>query len=246
MNLLCGCMGIIFVFNGQPEISAIFIFVAAIFDFLDGLAARSLKAHSPIGKDLDSLADMVSFGVLPGMILFNLSRSFSAGSILFGFSNFFTGHAGKEVNAYPIAFSFAALLIPVFSAIRLAKFNNDTRQTTSFIGLPTPANSLFIASLPLIFFYNSEADFFETLFMKLLENPYLFVLLCATLSYLMIAEIPMFSLKFKNLKWEENKFQFILILIAVILIPVLRFAAIPVLIILYLLLSIINTITIKK
>ncbi len=135
LNLLCGCCALLFSFDNLV-ISSYFVGIAVVFDFLDGFAARLFNAKSDIGKDLDSLADVVSFGVVPGMILFKLIETF-----------FVTGEYRND-NLFYIPF--IAFLIPLFSALRLAKFNNDERQTDAFIGLPTPANAILIASFPLI------------------------------------------------------------------------------------------------
>src|SRR5476651_291942 len=131
-NLFSGCVGIVFAFSGNPVFAAYCIFLAAIFDFFDGFASRVLQSFSGIGKDLDSLADMVSFGFLPAAIMYQL---------------FLQAPQIEGVSQY---LNFIAFLIPVFSALRLAKFNTDERQTEIFIGLPTPANAILIASLPFI------------------------------------------------------------------------------------------------
>ncbi len=135
LNLFSGCIGIILALQYRIDYAAYFIAVSALFDFLDGMAARVLHVKSEIGKELDSLADVVSFGVLPGIIVYQLMAASPN-----------TPEAGSVISI----FSLLALIIPVLSAVRLAKFNLDTRQTTSFIGLPVPANALFLGSLPLI------------------------------------------------------------------------------------------------
>ncbi len=131
-NLFSGCIGIVFAFQGNLVVAAYAIFLSSIFDFFDGLASRVLNSYSFIGKDLDSLADMVSFGVLPSVIMYELLLQ------------------APQIEGISHILNFVAFLLPVFSALRLAKFNNDTRQSGSFIGLPTPANAILIASLPLI------------------------------------------------------------------------------------------------
>ena len=163
MNLFSGCIACVMAFHANFEMALLFIVIGAVFDFFDGLAARLLHAYSNIGKDLDSLADDVSFGVAPALIVFSLF---------------------KEIN-YPDYLSFlanwlpyAAFLIAVFSALRLAKFNNDTRQTTSFIGLPVPANALFWASL--IAGCKPIASY----------HPLLTLALVCLLSWLLVSEIP--------------------------------------------------------
>lgn len=181
-NLFSGCVACVMAFKGNYPAAAIFIYMAAIFDFLDGFAARMLHAYSPMGKELDSLADCISFGMAPGLIMFSLLREACFPAFL------------DPIESYIPYFAF---LIPIFSALRLAKFNIDERQASSFIGLPTPANTIFIASfassLPL-FFYNHGVVLL------------LIIVLCC---YLLVSELPMFSLKIKSLKWKDNAVQYI-------------------------------------
>ena len=230
LNLFTGCVGIYIVFQGtyqsdstsdlyNLEFAAYLVFLAAIFDFLDGMLARLLRAYSEIGKQLDSLADMVSFGVLPGAIMFKLMQK----SLLIDPTTTLT-----QTEILP----FAAFIIIIFSALRLAKFNIDTRQTSTFIGLPTPANTILICSLPLIL----AADQFNLA--GFILNYYTLLFLSLLLSYMLVAEIPLFALKFKNLSWKDNSLRFIFILMAVALLFILKFAAIPVIIVLYVLLSV--------
>ena len=218
LNLFTGCVAIYIAFQGNLVLAAYLVGVAAVFDFLDGMLARLLHAYSEIGKQLDSLADMVSFGVLPGVIMFQLMRK--------------SAMADPDTSLYQAElFPFLAFIIIIFSALRLAKFNIDTRQTTLFIGLPTPANTLFVASLPLIL----AADQFNL--GRYFMNQYVLLGLTLVLSYLLVAEIPLFALKFKNLAWKDNATRFIFLLIAIPLLFLLKFAAIPVIIVLYVLLS---------
>lgn len=209
-------------FEGNLELAAWLVYVAAIFDFLDGLVARLLHAYSEIGKQLDSLADMVSFGVLPGVILFKLMQTAIR----------FSETASLEMmEIYP----FFGFIIVIFSALRLAKFNIDSRQTSSFIGVPTPANTLLISSLPLIL-----GDDHLSYLHPIILNPITLGILTVVMSYLLIAEIPLFALKFKNLRWQDNSVRFIFLLIALPLLFLLKFAAIPVIILIYILLSILK------
>lgn len=178
LNLFSGCLAVVMAFQGEPKLAFGFIMLSALFDFFDGLAARALDAHSPIGKDLDSLADDVSFGVAPAAMLFNLLLQIA------------TEEAWGGAKALLPYLSF---LIAVFSALRLAKFNNDTRQSTSFIGLPVPANALFWASLVLIFTNGSSlhpllANWAFPITLAIIALVFLF-------SWLLVSEIPMFSLK---------------------------------------------------
>lgn len=210
MNLFSGCIACVMAFHANFEMAMLFIVIGAVFDFFDGLAARLLHAYSNIGKDLDSLADDVSFGVAPALIVFSLF---------------------KEIN-YPDNLSFlanwlpyCAFLIAIFSALRLAKFNNDTRQTTSFIGLPVPANALFWASLVAGCYPIAS------------YHPLLTLALVCLFSWLLVSEIPMFSLKFKNLSWKENKIAFIFVIISAILLITLKIAGFAAVIVWYIILS---------
>jgi CDP-diacylglycerol--serine O-phosphatidyltransferase len=233
-NLLCGLIGILTVMYGIAGSTLHFdsiswimptvflIFLAGVFDFLDGFAARLLNVSSPIGKQLDSMADMVSFGVLPGMIMFAMiayPRSEFENDLL---NNFF-------IEFRPLL----AFLIPIFSALRLAKFNIDTRQSDSFIGMPTPANTLFIAGLAYI--YGQENNI-----LSFLVSPISLIVLCFLLSYLLVAELPLLALKFKNFGWPDNKMRYILIISSVVLFAILNFTSIPIIIILYIILSLIE------
>jgi CDP-diacylglycerol--serine O-phosphatidyltransferase len=223
LNLFSGCIGIILALTYRIDYAAYFILIAALFDFLDGMAARVLHVKSEIGKELDSLADVVSFGVLPGIIVYQLMSA----SLNIPFS-----------GTYLSIFSLVALIIPVLSAVRLAKFNLDTRQTTSFIGLPVPANAIFLGSLPLI---KMQAGFSESLswLTVITDNYYILAIIAIGMSLLLVSEIPLISLKFRNLKFAENKPQFILVLFAVISFAIITFTAIPVIILVYILLSLI-------
>ena len=191
LNLFAGCLAITRVFAGNLELAAYLVGLAAAFDFADGLLARALHASSPIGKDLDSLADMVSFGVVPGAIAFSLLQR------------------ALPAHGLPGWLAYLGFVITIFSALRLAKFNNDTRQTTSFIGLPTPACTLVVASLPLILAYDG---FGLTSFIL---NPWVLLGLAVLLSGLLVAEIPLFALKFKNLSWQDNSLRFVFLLLAI-------------------------------
>lgn len=216
LNLFSGCIACVMAFEARYDLALLFIILSAVFDFFDGMLARVLNAHSIIGKDLDSLADDVSFGVAPSLIVFSLL---------------------KEMY-YPASMEFiapylpyAAFLISVFSALRLAKFNNDTRQTSSFIGLPVPANALFWGS-----FVVGAHDFLVS------ENchPVYILLLVCLFSWLLVSEIPMFSLKVKSLAWKGNELRYILVACAVIFVALWGFLGISGTILLYIVLSIFN------
>jgi CDP-diacylglycerol--serine O-phosphatidyltransferase len=215
-NLFSGCVGIVFAFRGELIIAAYAIFLSAIFDFFDGLASRVLKAFSGIGKDLDSLADIVSFGVLPAVIMYQLFLE------------------ARQIDKVSPWLNFIAFLIAVFSALRLAKFNVDTRQSENFIGLPTPANAILIASFPIII--SSHNPYYT----PYLVNPYVLSVFTLVMCSLLVAEIPMMSLKFKNSDFNENIYRYLLLLFSAILILFFKFAAVPLVILMYITLSIIQ------
>ena len=229
LNLLCGCLALTNIFAGRLEVGAWFVAAAAVADFADGLLARALRVSSAIGKDLDSLADMVSFGVVPGAILFKL-LSMEAESL----HDNVMGEAQLAASA-PAALAYVGFLVSIFSALRLAKFNNDTRQTTSFIGLPTPACTLVVASLPLILSYDRFG------LRDVVLNPIVLVGLTVLLSGLLVAELPLFALKFKSLRWADNRRRFIFLLLAAALVLGLQAAAVPLVVLLYVLLSVPKT-----
>lgn len=223
LNLFSGCIGIVLAFNARLDFAAYFIAIAALMDFLDGMAARLLHVKSEIGKELDSLADVVSFGVLPGIILYQMMLVAPN-----------TPASGLPVNV----FSLIAFIIPVLSAVRLAKFNLDTRQTTSFIGLPVPANALFLGSLPLIC---TQAGLTESLaWLSLITNNYYTLgVIAIGMSLLLVSEIPLISLKISNLKFADNKPQFILVAFAIVSFAFVTYTAIPLIILVYILLSLV-------
>ncbi|WP_291401776.1 CDP-diacylglycerol--serine O-phosphatidyltransferase [Daejeonella sp.] len=215
LNLFSGCLGIVFAFNGNLVFASYAILIAAVLDFLDGMLARLLKAYSELGKQLDSLADMVSFGVLPSVIIYHLFLS------------------SVEITSLSLI-SYSAFIIAVFSGLRLAKFNIDTRQSENFIGLPTPANALLIASFPFMMEENNS------FFMNYIMNPYSLLVFSLIMSFLLISEIPLISLKFKTLSFSENALRYTLILSSILLILLLQFAAVPIILILYILISLLQ------
>ena len=238
LNLLFGCLALTQIFSANPQglvNGAYFVALAALADFFDGLLARALRVSSAIGKDLDSLADMVSFGVVPGAILFKLLQL----ALAMAQTEPPTSPDGPWLLHYG---PYVAFLVTVFSALRLAKFNNDTRQTTSFIGLPTPACTLVVASLPLILMQEATgppAGF--TWLGSLVLNPWLLLGLTVLLSGLLVAELPLFALKFKNLRWGDNRRRFLFVLLAAGLLLVLRATAVPLVVLLYVLMSVPKT-----
>jgi CDP-diacylglycerol--serine O-phosphatidyltransferase len=208
-NLFSGCIGVVFAFKGELQIAAYFVILSGIFDFFDGMVARLLNVKSAIGKELDSLADMVSFGFLPGVVMFQLLKASNYTSEYLPYLGFF---------------------ITIFSALRLAKFNIDERQTEDFIGLNTPMNTLFIVSLPFI-----AVDYPE-----IIKSTGLLLVVTALTSYLLISEIKIFSLKFSNLSWNSNKIKFIFLILSVILIALFQFLSVPLILILYIGLSVLH------
>jgi CDP-diacylglycerol--serine O-phosphatidyltransferase len=206
LNVISGSLAVLFAIKGELTISVALIIAATIFDFFDGMTARLLKAYSPMGKELDSLADMISFGLAPGALMMVMMEY-----ALFGINVRAEGLA--DLSIWELTCISSALLIPVFSALRLAKFNIDTRQTNSFIGLPTPANALFIAPLALITEHGKYA-FLDAFILQ----PVVLLAITISMSLLLVSELPMFSLKFKNLSWKDNKVQFIFLTISLALI----------------------------
>ena len=202
LNLLCGIIAVIFALKGWQLFAIYLILIAAVMDYLDGFSARMLKAYSNLGKELDSLADLVSFGLAPSLLIY------------YRFSTLLSPEINTGVNSVWIELlSFTPLIIALASALRLAIFNIDTRQTESFIGVPTPANAILISMFMHFTLYNSSMD-------SIYNNFWFFPLLSLLLSYLLVCSVPMFSLKIKSLKYRENKrlFNFVLIS-AIILVP---------------------------
>lgn len=235
-NLFFGALAIVFTLHAPSFISAyqgqeymvtapppiywasVMMGIAAVCDFLDGFAARLLKVSSPIGKELDSLADVVTFGVAPGMIMYQLLRS-----------AYMQQPDAMEVTLLSVL---PALLIPCFAALRLAKFNLDERQKTEFIGVPTPAVGLLVASFPLLMLYD------HSMLHIWLQKIWLLYLLIALFCFLMVCNIPFFSLKLKNFSWKKNALRYILIILVLISIPFLKWAAVPFAFALYVILSV--------
>ena len=206
LNLFSGCIACVMAFEANYKAALGFIILSAVFDFFDGMLARLLNAPSAIGKELDSLADDISFGVAPSLVIFTFLKEPAM-----VYPDFLLGV--KEYIPY------LGFLIAVFSGLRLAKFNVDERQTSSFIGLPTPANALFWGAL--------IVGGFDFLLLHL-NVIYILVLVCL-FSWLLVAEIPMFALKFKNLSWKDNKISYIFLIVCaplLILLGISGFAAV--------------------
>lgn len=247
--MICGCLAIVMAFEGNLVWAAYLVGIAAVFDFLDGFSARILNVSSPIGKDLDSLTDMVTFGVVPGIVMFKMI-GFSFSEQIFGaFLNSIVTNKELGIEPYFVYSSFLAFLITVFSAIRLAKFNNDTRQTESFIGLPTPANAIFICSIPLVVGLENINDIttFPTSGLNsIIINTGFLLVLTLILSYLLVAEIPLFALKFKSFSWKGNEIRYVFLGLSLGLLIGLQYLGIPLIIILYILMSLINNLIQKR
>ena len=218
-NLVSGCISILLLTSGRPVAAAITIFVAGLFDFFDGFAARLLHAHSPIGGDLDSLSDIVSFGVAPGFIMhWLMSHAQHSEITLLG------------LDLLPCL----AFLLPVFSAIRLAKFNIDDTQTTSFRGIPAPGMAIFIASLPLALGQVHHLKDGALSYWACLGITIIF-------SLMMVSRLRFFSFKMKSAKWKGNEIRWIFLIVAVVGFAIFRFSALPFVMVLYVLLSVFFT-----
>ncbi len=221
-NMLSGILSIYSAMSGYLDLSAYLIFVAAIFDFFDGFAARLLNAKSEMGAELDSLADVVSFGVAPGFILFQMiNLSHGQPTTL-----------GGEFNIIP----FIAFIVPAFGALRLAKFNVDDTQTTSFLGLPIPALGILIASLPLIRTHLYED---RELFYMVITNTYFLLMVAVIGSFLMVSRFPMFALKFEGFGWKKNMTKYIFLGVSLLLLIFLQIVAVPFIILFYLFMSLV-------
>lgn len=228
LNLLSGCIAILFAVKGNLVMAAVFVAAGIFFDFFDGLAARSLNVKSDVGLQLDSLADVVTSGVVPGIVMYQLMSRALLNSGETGRDWTFSG---MEFPFEPVAL--IGLFITLASALRLAKFNVDDRQTDSFIGLPTPANALLILSLPLILTFQ-PSPWISALILNIWVLMGLTVLSC----YLLNAELPLFALKFSDWAFAKNKMRYFFLIACLVLIILLKFLAIPAIILLYVLLSV--------
>lgn len=214
LNLLCGCIAVVFASRSQFDMAFFFVCGGIFLDFFDGFFARLFKVSSPLGLQLDSLADMVTSGVTPGLVMFQLL---------------------SNGNTLPAWFPFLGFLVTLGSCYRLANFNIDTRQTDSFIGLPTPANALFIMSLPLVLQHTDSLVLLE-----MLVNPWLLLAISVFSAFILNAEIPLFSLKIKKIGFKGNELPILFMLYAAVLLVWLTYAALPVIILSYIVLSVIN------
>jgi len=215
-NLFSGCIAAVMAFQSNYEAAILFIILGAVFDFFDGMLARLLNVSGPLGKELDSLADDITFGFAPSAIVFSLFKEVQYPEFMSGITEYFP---------------YTAFIIAAFSALRLGKFNIDPRQSSSFIGLPTPANALFWGSLVVGAHSFLVSDSFNAI--------YLF-LLVILMSYLLVAELPMFSLKFKNFSWRDNKVSYIFLLVCIPLLAVFHISGFAAIILWYILWSLLT------
>jgi CDP-diacylglycerol--serine O-phosphatidyltransferase len=267
-NMLCGFVSIILTLAGRIDIAPFFILGGAVLDFFDGFIARKLKIAGPMGKQLDSLADMITFGVAPGMLMLvmiilgiDISSLIPAEDgarvyqndlsyfVYFQVAAWFQALVYEVPNNFDASIKFlpfVAMTIPFFSMFRLAKFNIDENQSDKFIGVPTPLNTIFFLFFPLYFAYNLQNWGHQPKFIHALFDCYTLSAISVLFSLLMVSSIPMIALKFKNWTWKDNYFRFSLIGISLIIIPLLTFWAIPIIVFLYLFLSLIENYQTKK
>lgn len=228
LNLLAGIISIYLGMKGELQLAASLIFLAAILDFLDGMLARVLNAKSAIGAQLDSLADIVSFGVAPAFVFFHTIE------MVIEMQN-------KPELGY---LAFAVFIVPLFSAYRLAKFNIDEEQASTFKGLPTPATGILLASFPIMILVCLAEN--KGFYYDLSTNVYFLVSIALISSILMVSNLPMFALKFTSVSWAENQTRYIFIILSVFLILILKLAAIPLIILMYVLLSVVLAFSSKE
>lgn len=250
-NLMCGVIAIICLLAGRWDWACYLIYIAAVLDFFDGFIARKLNQMSELGKQLDSLADMVTFGVAPGILVFVMLVVQTSTGIEFNDLRGFHEVTGATISAYLDALAdgswseisllpFVGLIIPFFSLFRLAKFNIDTRQSTSFIGLPTPANTIFFTAFPLVWIQAYSNGTLDGALLNFMIHPYTLISLAAVMGYMLIAEIPLFALKFKTFGWKGNEIRFSFLILCLLWLVIFQVWGIAFIIISYILLSLIN------
>jgi CDP-diacylglycerol--serine O-phosphatidyltransferase len=227
LNLSSGLLAIIAIFKGYYDEAFLFVCLGIFFDFWDGFFARKFKVSGELGLQLDSLADVITSGVVPGLMMFKLLLDIQEDDS----SRYYLTEDYYYMGFVP----YLGFIITLASAYRLAKFNIDTRQTDSFIGLPTPANALFIMSIPMIQFDGTHEWLVNALF-----NPFVLLGISLVSAYMLNAEIPLFSLKIKTFAWAHNKLQFFFLALSLGLLLVFGFTALPVIILSYVVLSVIN------
>ena len=229
LNLICGCVAIMFAVSGDLVSASFFAFAGIFLDFFDGLAARALNAQSQVGLQLDSLADVVTSGVLPGIVMVQLLSEALTGTSLDITAIFSSTSNSTSIESY---LPFIGLLIAVASGYRLAKFNVDTRQTTSFIGLPVPANTFLILSLPLILRFQASQQITDSIL-----APWFLIVITLLSCVLLNADVSLFGLKFKTWNFKDNAVRYLFLIASAFLLVMLKFIAIPVIIVLYILVS---------
>ncbi|MGV3631609.1 MAG: CDP-alcohol phosphatidyltransferase family protein [Bacteroidota bacterium] len=244
-NMLSGILSILLALSGRVDLAPYPIFLGAVLDFLDGFAARLLKQQGELGKQLDSLADMITFGLAPGVMMFVLLLLTNQETRMVGNSfNFGVSFAMNNTIGF---WAFAAFIIPFFSMFRLAKFNIDTRQSDSFIGLPTPANTLFFCTFPLVMSEDLTGGTLEYRVSEFIFHPVVLITIIIIMSLMLVAELPLFSLKFKHFKWKGNEIRYVFLITCSLLIPLTLYWSLGIIIILYLILSIVeNLLKAKK
>jgi len=236
MNILSGCIAIVFAFESYHylHLASVMIMIGMIFDFLDGMTARLTKSYSPMGKELDSLADMVTFGLAPAVIVYQLLKPLILGaSPVINFS---------ALSFVQLIILFSPFLLAIFSGLRLAKFNIDPRQTESFIGLATPSNAFFIGSLPVVLHYNQTSVWINNLIL----TPFFLIPVAIVMSLLLVSEIPMFSFKFKSLRFADNKIRYIFLIVIVLLLVIFHTTGFIFIIPSYIILSLIENMFLKS
>lgn len=271
-NMLCGVLAIILALAGRIDIAPFLIFLGAILDFFDGFLARLLKQQGELGKQLDSLADMITFGLAPGIImmvvLISQTTQVNLEDIMWH-GEYVTSNSSLELNGNLISnrpvwmaidewksafidfkdidfLPFVGLIIPFFSMFRLAKFNIDTRQSESFIGLPTPANTIFFMAFPLLLVQYGDTVGWEHDLIMWIIQPMILIPIIVVMSVLLVSELPLFALKFKHFKWQGNEIRYIFLISCGLLIAFLWTWSIAIIVLLYLLLSFIQHILRKK
>lgn len=232
LNVFCGCVATVFAVLNQLELAALFLFLGIIFDFFDGLAARLLNVQSALGLQLDSLADVITSGLVPGIVMFQLLGMSTTGGWNLEFGSVISeSMVWTSFKVTPLPF--LGFLITMASAYRLAKFNLDEDQQSSFVGLPTPANALLIVSLPLILLYHNN-----DLLNSIILDPWFLIGITLLSCYLLNSNIELFALKFKNWSFNDNALRYVFIVVSLVLLITLQFLAVPIIIAFYILSSV--------
>ncbi len=232
LNLLSGLIACVYTFDDNIQMAFIWVCIGIFFDYWDGFAARMLDVKSELGLQLDSLADMVTSGVVPGLMVYKLLANIQSNQQVYALT---------PETMYMAFVPYLGFIITLGACYRLAKFNVDTRQSESFIGLPTPGNALFILSLPMIAATTDSNFLIDTI-----SNPYVLVIISFLSAYIMNAELPLFSLKINPKKIAQYKLQLVFMLSCIILLLLLQYVAIPIIILLYIFLSVIKNLNTAK